>query len=196
MLNAFDAAKNPIGVEYDLLGRRTELESLDGGRQEFFYDEASNLVRENNSVLREKHKQILYEYDGLNRLTKIDYPETKDTVYTYGRAFDKVRAANKLLIVEDASGTTSFEYGSLSEVVKETRTLHKHVDNSVAEDEVAVTEYRSDYLGRMQRIGYADGEVVQYGYDAGGQLVSVTGRKSGKTFEYVTNILYDEYGQR
>ena len=32
MLNAFDAAKNPIGVEYDLLGRRTALQSLDGGR--------------------------------------------------------------------------------------------------------------------------------------------------------------------
>ena len=38
MLNAFDARGNPISVEYDLLGRRTALESLDSGRQEFFYD--------------------------------------------------------------------------------------------------------------------------------------------------------------
>ena len=36
MLKAFDAKQNPITVEYDLLGRRTALESLDSGRQEFF----------------------------------------------------------------------------------------------------------------------------------------------------------------
>ncbi|MBR6582212.1 MAG: hypothetical protein IKK80_01210, partial [Treponema sp.] len=78
MLKAFDAKQNPITVEYDLLGRRTALESLDSGRQEFFYDECSNLVRENNSVLLENNKQINYEYDGLNRLVKIDYPDTED----------------------------------------------------------------------------------------------------------------------
>ncbi|MBR3550302.1 MAG: RHS repeat protein, partial [Treponema sp.] len=39
MLKAFDAKGHPISVEYDLLGRRTALESLDSGRQDFFYDE-------------------------------------------------------------------------------------------------------------------------------------------------------------
>ena len=63
MLKAFDAKGNAVIAEYDLLGRRTALESLDSGRQEFFYDECSNVVRENNSVLRESNKQILYEYD-------------------------------------------------------------------------------------------------------------------------------------
>lgn len=61
MLKAFDAKQNPITVEYDLLGRRTALEILDSGRQDFFYDECSNLVRENNSVLRENKKQIVYD---------------------------------------------------------------------------------------------------------------------------------------
>ena len=80
MLKAFDAKGHPITAEYDLLGRRTALESLDSGRQEFFYDECSNVVRENNSVLRENNKQILYEYDGLNRLIRIDYPEEEDFI--------------------------------------------------------------------------------------------------------------------
>ena len=195
MLKAFDAKQNPITAEYDLLGRRTALESLDSGRQEFFYDECSNLVRENNSVLRENNKQIVYEYDGLNRLVKIDYPDTEDTVYTYGGANDTHGAAGKILSVTDASGSLKYEYGRFGEVTKETRTINTHL-NGINDTESAVMEYRSDYLGRMQWIVYPDGEKITYGYDKGGQVVSVTGTHYGHEFNYVTNILYDEYGQR
>ena len=196
MIKAFDAKDHPITVEYDMLGRRTALESLDSGRQEFFYDSSSNLVRENNSVLRENNKQIVYEYDGLNRLVRIDYPDTEDTLYTYGSSSDKaVKAVGKILKVQDASGTIEYEYGSLGEVTKEARTLSTHLnaDNST---ETAVMEYRSDYLGRMQWIIYPDGEKITYGYDDGGQVISVTGEHYGHKFEYVINILYDQYGQR
>ena len=195
MLKALDAKGNPITVEYDLLGRRVALESRDSGRQEFFYDECSNLVRENNSVLRENNKQILYEYDGLNRLVKIDYPDTEDTVYTYGGADDTHGAAGKILSVTDASGSLKYEYGKLGEITKETRTLSTHL-NGNNPSETAVMEYRSDYLGRMQWIIYPDGEKITYGYDNGGQVVSVKGEHWGHDFDYVTNILYDQYGQR
>ena len=195
MTRAFDAKGNAVIAEYDLLGRRTALESLDSGRQEFFYDECSNLVRENNSVLRENNRQIVYEYDGLNRLVKTDYPDTEDTVYTYGGANSTHGAANRILRIDDASGTLEYEYGRLGEITKETRTLATHLNrNSPAE--TAVMEYRSDYLGRMQHIVYPDGEKVIYGYDRGGQVVSVTGENYGHEFSYVTNILYDQYGQR
>ena len=195
MLSAFDAKGHPIKAEYDLLGRRTALESLDSGRQEFFYDESSNLVRETNSVLRERNKQIIYEYDGLNRLIKIDYPDTEDTVYTYGSANDTKGAAGKILKVEDASGTLEYEYGKLGEIIKERRLLKTHL-NAKRDKEMSEMEYRSDYLGRMQSIVYPDGEKVVYGYDRGGQVVSVTGEHYGTVFKYVTNILYDQYGQR
>ena len=195
MLKAFDAKGNPVIAEYDLLGRRTALESKDSGRQEFFYDECSNLVRESSSVLRENNKQIVYEYDGLNRLVKIDYPDTEDTVYTYGGADDTHGAAGKILSVTDASGTLEYEYGKLGETTKETRTLSTHL-NGNNPTETAVMEYRSDYLGRMQWIVYPDGEKITYGYDNGGQVVSVRGEHYGHEFNYVTNILYDEYGQR
>ena len=195
MLKAFDAKGNPVIAEYDLLGRRTALESLDSGRQEFFYDDCSNLVRESSSVLRENNRQIVYEYDGLNRLTRIDYPDTEDTVYTYGGANSTHGAANRILRIEDASGTTEYEYGRLGEVTRETRTLATHLNRN-SPTETAVMQYRSDYLGRMQHIIYPDGEKVTYGYDRGGQVVSVTGENYGHEFSYVTNILYDQYGQR
>lgn len=195
MLFAFDAKRNPIKVEYDLLGRRTALESKDSGRQEFFYDANSNLVKENNSVLKDQGKEILYEYDGLNRLVKIDYPYTEDTIYTYGDANEPKGAAGKILNVTDASGTLEYEYGKLGEVTKETRTLKKYSQGN-NEKVIAVMEYCSDYLGRMQYIVYPDGEKITYGYDEGGQVTSVTGENYGKTFDYVIDIGYDEYGQR
>ena len=51
-------------------------------------------------------------------------------------------------------------------------------------------------LFHPQWITYPDGEKITYGYDNGGQVVSVTGVHYGQKFEYVTNILYDQYGQR
>ena len=85
--------------------------------------------------------------------------------------------------------------GRLGEVIKESRTLATHLNGSNP-TEPAVMEYRSDYLGRMQWIAYPDGEKITYGYDKGGQVISVTGSNYGNEFNYVTNILYDQYGQR
>jgi RHS repeat-associated protein len=56
--------------------------------------------------------------------------------------------------------------------------------------------YLSDYLGRMEKITYPDGEAVQYEYDGGGQIVRATGTKGGETYPYVNDIGYDRFGQR
>ena len=195
MVQALDSENHSINIEYDLLGRRIVLESLDSGRQEFFYDECSNLIRENNSVLKEKNKQINYEYDGLNRLTKINYPDTEDTVYFYGKANDTNGASNKIKKIEDSSGAKIYEYGKLGEVIKEVSKIKTHL-NKECKEENAVMEYKSDYLGRMQWIKYPDDEKITYVYDTGGQVISVLGEHFGNTFCYVKNILYDEYGNR
>ena len=59
-------------------------------------------------------------------------------------------------------------------------------------------KYTSDYLGRMEKIEYPDGEEVVYSYDAGGQVTKVEGRFSDNSepYKYVNDIGYDEYGQR
>lgn len=49
----------------------------------------------------------------LNRLTTIDYPETKDTVYKYGGKNAPHGATGKIASISDASGTIEYEYGKL-----------------------------------------------------------------------------------
>ena len=78
----------------------------------------------------------------------MDYPDTVDTLYTYGGSNAPHGAAGKILRVDDASGTLEYEYGRLGEVTKETRALATHL-NGYNPTETAATEYRSDYLGRM-----------------------------------------------
>jgi RHS repeat-associated protein len=82
-----------------------------------------------------------------------------------------------------------------NEMVKERRLLVQRSD-SLGNLREAVMEYRSDYLGRMEEIVYPDGEKVIYGYNYGGEVVSVRGEKQGTTFPYVDKIGYDEWGQR
>ena len=123
MLVAYDANRNPISVEYDLVGRRIALESKDSGRKEYIYDESSNLIEETDSVLREKRASIKYTYDGMNRLTEIDYPFSTDVTYYYGEPDADNYGANRIIQITDETGMISRCYGLLGEVVEESRTI-------------------------------------------------------------------------
>ena len=198
MMRAYDAEDNPVCVEYDMLGRRTLLSSVDSGCKKFYYDKSSgNLVQETDSVMDEKRLFINYEYDAFNRLRRVDYPgEMTDTVYEYGKSDNRSNLAGRLTSRTDASGTVSYMYGKLGEVTTETRTIDSHIDG-YPKPRTAKMEYASDYLGRMQEIVYPDGECVKYSYDYGGNVCGVSGiPKEGEDFLYVRDIGYDEYGQR
>ncbi|WP_433006654.1 RHS repeat domain-containing protein [Treponema socranskii] len=194
MTAAYDAARNPITVTYDMLGRKTELTTKDGGAKRYTYDEL-HLLYEDDAVMRQSGSRVDYSYDGFNRVVKIEYPKGGDVEYEYGIPKAANNSAGKVVSVRDEAGVTRYEYGKLGEVTKETRTLTRHIP-AYESEKTAVMEYVSDYLGRMQRITYPDREVVTYGYDAGGQVCSITGVRDGQNYTYVADIGYDEYGQR
>lgn len=194
MTMALDSANNKITVEYDLLGRKTAIESKDSGRKETWYDRAGNVSRETDNVLRANGQYIQYEYDTMNRLTKIDYPISIDTTYKYGVAGTENNCAGRIVTTTDESGSIEYQYGKIGEIVREERTIKRL--KPLATDVTAVMEYSCDYLGRMQTITFPDNEVLTYGYDEGGQIKSVRGRRINHDFFYVNDIAYDEFGQR
>ncbi len=196
MLRAYDANENIVSVTYDLLGRKVALESKDTGRKEWRYDHKGLLEAESDSLLRSKLSEIQYVYDGFDRLIKIDYPFSTDVEYEYGKAGEA--GAGEIIHKKDESGEIRYEYGKLSEVVKETRTIKRY--EALSEPETATFTYRSDYLGRMQTMKYPDGETITYTYDKGGQLKGVSGVKNTvkgtENYSYIDTIVYDEHGQR
>ena len=196
MLRAYDANGNIVSVTYDLLGRRVALESKDTGRKEWRYDSKGLLEAESDSLLRSKLSEIQYHYDGFDRLVKIDYPFSTDVEYTYGEAGQA--GAGEIVHKKDESGDIHYEYGKLSEVVEETRTIKRY--EVLSKPETATFTYCSDYLGRMQTMHYPDGETITYTYDKGGQLKGVSGVKNTikgtENYSYIDTIVYDEHGQR
>ena len=196
MLRAYDANENLLSVTYDLLGRRTSIESKDTGKKEWIYDDKGRLYAETDSVLKNKAAEIRYEYDGLDRIIKIDYPFSQDIEYKYGAHGQN--GAGQIVYKKDETGETHYSYGNLNEVIKESRTINRY--GAGTNPETASFEYRSDYLGRMQSMKYPDGETITYTYDKGGQLKGVSGEKTTNKgnikYSYVDKIIYDEHAQR
>ena len=188
-----DAASNLVLKNtYDSLGRCTSVENPDRGLIEYFYDISGNLVKKLDGNLRKKPHGIIYTYE-YNRLIKIDYPDKEDVTYSYGGS-NAANAAGRLLEVQDESGVINYTYGKLGETTKIDKTLNRLMPKR---DPVSFSfTYTFDYLGRMEKIIYPDGEELVYGYDHGGQITSVTGRHRDIDFEYVKQTGYDEFGQR
>ena len=207
LLTAWDAQGNPLEVRYDFAGRKTMMQSPDMGEKRYGYDMAGNLIWEEDDMLRNAGHRITYTYDGMNRLSEIVYPRREDTsgptrtAYEYGAPGAANNSAGRVLSVTDESGFSEYRYGKLGETVREQRSIHTLMPTTGVTSVSAVMEYQSDYLGRMEQITYPDGEILRYAYDYGGQVKTVIGTKVRSTghqdeFKYVSDVGYDEYGQR
>lgn len=185
-------------AEYDLLGRRTALQNPDAGREERVYDAASNLVQRSTSTLREKGVAIAYDYD-FERLAATRYPLNPDNnvSYTYGSAQEagdaQANRAGRLKQVNDASGREVFYYGALGETVRTDRTVISLTGKGA---KTYTTQYRYDSWNRLRELTYPDGEVLTYGYNSGGLLQRISGKKGGDSYAYLNALSYDTFEQR
>ena len=193
-LDVIDNVGNAVRSRFDLMGRRVRLESPDAGIVEFTYDEAGNLSRKVDSERRRRGESIKYTYDGLNRLVLVDYPRSTDVSYAYGGPGAQDHGAGRITRRVDESGAVNYRYGKLGETTGVDRSISRVTPLAIAE--TASFSYVYDYLGRTQRITYPDGELVTYGYDTGGLVVSVEGEHYGRHTRYVQDIGYDQFGQR
>ncbi len=194
ILEVVEQEGNPTRCTYDLLGRRISLECPDSGSVEYRYDESGNLARKTDANLRRRGEAIEYIYDGYNRLEIINYPRSQDTHLVYGSPNASDNGAGRLLDRVDESGRVQYRYGRLGEPVQMWRRIERLTPSASAEE--ASFEYLNDYLGRMQKIIYPDGEEVSYEYDRGGQVSRVRGQHYGRETSYIEQVGYDEFGQR
>jgi RHS repeat-associated protein len=203
LLQVTDASGNVTSSSYDSIGHMVKLVSLDAGQTEWRFDTAGRLGAKETAVLRSKSLLVKYTYD-VNRLKTVVYPPATGTgsfpgatglvTYFYGASGAPNGQAARISQVQDESGMETRQYDSLGNV------SHMEKTPQTQSPSIPGVTYKMDYaydtLGRALSMTYPDGEVVSYGYDAGGLVSSVTGVRNGTTTQYVTGVNYNQLSQR
>ncbi|MCI5180784.1 MAG: sugar-binding protein, partial [Candidatus Electrothrix sp. AW3_4] len=193
-----DDKDNLTKVGYDLMGRRTRIDSPDAGLTEYVFDPASNLVEKITANLRAEGKAIKYDYT-YNRLDNIEYPDyTGNNVsYTYGAPGAAFNRADRIVTVTDESGSEKRFYGPLGETVKTIKYVASRTEGKAANSpEIYITEYTYDTYNRLRQLIYPDNELLAYLYNSGGLAESASGRKGDYDYPYLKALTYDKFEQR
>ncbi|MCI5131654.1 MAG: sugar-binding protein, partial [Candidatus Electrothrix sp. EH2] len=193
-----DDKDNLTKVGYDLMGRRTRIDSPDAGLTEYVFDPASNLVEKITANLRAEGKAIKYDYT-YNRLDNIEYPEyTGNNVsYTYGEPGAAFNRADRIVTVTDESGNEERFYGPLGETIKTIKYVASKTEGKAANSpEIYITQYTYDTYNRLRQLIFPDNEVLTYSYNSGGLAESAAGKKGDYDYPYLKVLTYDKFEQR
>ena len=117
-----DAKGNSSTMTYDTLSRKTAMHDSDMGDWTYTYDAAGNLTQQTDA----KEQIISFQYDALNRRVQKDYGAPQalgqgnvNYIYDGNTHFRKGR----LQKVQDSSGTTTFYYDNMGQVIRTDKTV-------------------------------------------------------------------------
>lgn len=151
---------------YNGFGDLIELRSPDTGTTTYAYDSAGNRVRQTDA----RGIVSTYGYDALNRLTSVRYPNPAwDVDYAYdavepGCPATESFAIGRLTRMTDASGHTRYCHDRFGNLVRK---------RQVTQGVPLLVRYGYTLGGRLERLIYPDGRIVDYPRDAAGRVRAV-----------------------
>ncbi|MCW5933417.1 MAG: hypothetical protein KIT45_03845 [Fimbriimonadia bacterium] len=212
-------ARDPLGNlttfgPYNAFGKPLEMRLPNGSIVRYTYDERGNVATRTDA----NDRVSLSQYDSMNRLTQITYPDGTTQRYAYnccryGTTYDEYDRAttyqydglgNVTSITDPKGGITRYEYDEVYNLRRITdpnnnvtlytynaanRLTQMTIANGTA---AAITEqYQYDHTGRLTGRINGNGTLIKYNYDPGGNLLSVTSPDYFATFNYdaVGNII-------
>ena len=143
----------------------------------YTYDDSGNLT---NKRMRDGNS-ISYVYDRLNRMTQMTPPglSWEDSAITY--VYDNLD--HPLQAIDVGHGHNAFfEYDGLGRVSTESGPW-------------AQVSFGYDLAGNRTYVGYGDGFSVNYAYNDGGQLTTVTDHNTNGQSTVLATYYYDEMGR-
>ena len=189
LLSSTDAKGSVVRYEYDAFGRRSAEVAPDGRRTTWAY-RTDNLV---STITRPDATTISYQYDANKRVTQ----ETAGSeITTYG-----YNAVNQMTSATGPGGSVSFTYDNAGRLLSETNSWRTVSMARNAEGEETLISYLGqsltltrdargqvsriasasgnfdftfDALGRRTGMSYPNGTATSYGFDAAGQLTTMT----------------------
>lgn len=165
--SATEPAKHTTTYTYDVLNRPLTRTDANGQEWKTTYDASGNIVAQ--SVPGASGPKVTrFEYDTLNRLKKVTYPDASVVSYTYDKNSNRQT-------MTDSSGTTSYSYDALNRLTSKTDTL---TGKTVG--------YTYDGAGNVKTLTYPGNQVLTYNYDEAERLSSLQDWL-GKTTSYTLN---------
>ena len=165
---------------YDGFGQLLSQVSPDTGTTAFAYD-AKGL---RTSMTRADGQVTNFGYDGMGRTTSIS-SGGQTQAYTYDTCSN---GKGRLCAAADAASRGVLEYTYTPEGWPSTRKQRIGTSTTVFDQ-----SYTYDDLGRLIRIGYPSGVVVDYSYQHG-QLMGMTATIGGNTIDVATGFSYRPFG--
>ncbi|MFH0862129.1 MAG: toxin TcdB middle/N-terminal domain-containing protein [Candidatus Altiarchaeota archaeon] len=174
LINITDNQGNIFRFYYDSLGRKTSMDDPDLGVWTYGYDLAGNLVNQTDNRVQ----TTSFEYDTLNRVVEKTYPDESVT-YEYDRL----------------NGTLSEVSGQIQAVSYDyDQRLRKTRETVVLDGISSVTEWTYDSADRVSRQTLPDGTMLNYTYNAQGELETIQNIISDIDYDALNKITYKDYG--
>jgi RHS repeat-associated protein len=166
--------------QFNELGQLIDLTSLDTGVTEYTYDLSGKRITQKNA----RNITVTYDYDEINRMTSETYPTASLNV-TYGYDVG-ANGIGKLTSMTDAEGSSTYEYDTHGNRIKETRATN---------GQNYITRYAFDLNNRLTQITYPSGRTVDYTRNTLGQVTNVTMTPSGGSTQTInSNMSYLPFG--
>jgi RHS repeat-associated protein len=164
-----DARGNATQYQYDDRGNVTRITYADETYESYQYDGVGNLIASTNR----RGQTITYGYNSRGQLISKDYPDTLDTV-DFRYAYD---TSGNMTSAIGPEGTTAFTYEARTD-----RLLR--IDYPAIAGRSLFFTFRYDTAGRrVQRVDQ-DGYTLNYTYDAGGRLDTMTDASDSVVVDY------------
>jgi len=137
----------------------------------------------------ERGLALTYSWDGLNRLIKTTYPDTKYVTNTYDK-LDLVK------VIDRMGFTNRYEYNGFRQMLRSVDALNRtnnysYCDcgtlSSVTDPLGNSSTFTYDYLSRRTQATYPDSFTVTYKYDLAGRLTNVTDSAGLSTTNWFNN---------
>ncbi|MBI5351758.1 MAG: hypothetical protein HZB50_03885 [Chloroflexi bacterium] len=179
-------AGNTTHIDYDILGRKKNMNDPDMGSWSYTYDALGNLKSQKDA----KNQYTCLYYDALNRLDGKSYSSSgcgTPVPFSVDFSYDEgVNGKGRRTSMSDTSGSTSWAYDDRGHLIHESKTI---ADSLSTFD----TFWVYNTGGQIEKMTYPeDNEQLTYWYNTDGTLKSLTSSTGGT---YMNDMHYDEAGR-
>lgn len=185
LIKVTDARNLSTLYTLDGLGNQLGLTSPDTGTTTMTVDLGGNVL----TRLDAKGQLTSYSYDVLNRVTRIVYHDAKEVNYSYDSG---TNAKGRLTQITDENGSIQYTYDARGRILSETRTMQ--VNSTPVTTITATTSYEYDATGRLSKLTYPNGRVLNYTRDTLGRITQIDTSKDGVSATILSQVTYRPFG--